>query len=261
MKYSHIWDGCIAIVLVIIIGFSLKPSSDIDLEISDEPPMSINPETPPERKGESFQQAAKSLPLVKSKAPLNMEKYGHIAERMDAMQQRRPERYFDPKEVDLAIKNDTVWATTKKIPQNLPLKPEQFEDGRQFIKLDALKIETLMPGDQIKIAIDEIGGEFAVTIDRTERHDYDSISWYGHIDGRDGQTYDVHFTRGQSLTVGGINTPEGHFVLQGHGNDGWIASSGSLFTIDPDHTDAIYPEDVVDQETVDNQENKNGSGG
>jgi hypothetical protein len=99
----------------------------------------------------------------------------------------------------------------------------------------------------VKVTIDETGEDYNVTVDRVEKHDYNSISWYGHIEGADGQTYSVSFTRGETLTVGGLDTPEGHYVLQAHGNNGWIASSALLFKIDPNVDDAIYPHDVEQQ--------------
>lgn len=174
------------------------------------------------------------------------EEYAHIADRLDAMQQRRPDRSFDPAEVEAATQRETAWAPAEETPHNLPLKPEELTDGREFIQLDSLKIETLMPGDSVKVAIQDTGEIYTVKMDRVEKHDYDSISWYGHIDGRDGQTYQVSFTRGESLTVGGLSTPDGHYVLQAHGNNGWLASSALLFKSDPNVPDVVYPEDVIE---------------
>ncbi len=174
----------------------------------------------------------------------------NFEERMREMQNRRPELNFDPAEVEAAVARETAWAEAEEIPRHLPLKPDEFTDGRDFIQLDSLKIETLMPGDEVKIQIDDLGVEYAVSIDRVEKHDYDNISWYGHIDGPDGQIYHVSFTRGNNITFGGIETPDGgHYVIQSHGNDGWIASSGLLFKTDPDlKTDAILPSDHPDYE-------------
>ncbi|MES2675579.1 MAG: hypothetical protein V4660_15160 [Pseudomonadota bacterium] len=162
-------------------------------------------------------------------------------ERFSAMQQRRPNTQFDAKAVEAAIKRENLWATATQPAKTLTLKPEELKDGRQFIHFDSLKIETLMPGDNLKIAIAEFKQDYEVVIDRIEQHDYENISWHGHIDAGDGQNYSVSFTRGEKLTVAGIDTPEGNYVLQAHGNDGWIASSGLLFKVDPDVSDVIYP--------------------
>lgn len=164
--------------------------------------------------------------------------------RIAAMQQRRPNQQFSHSEVAAAVNRTTSWAPTPEIPRELPLQPEEFTDGRQFIELDSLKIETLMPGDQINVRVDENAKDYQVTIDKIEKHDYNSISWHGHIEGDDGQKYSVSFTRGEHLTVGGLDTPDGHFVIQAHGNKGWIASSQLLFKADTSVSDAIHPADV-----------------
>lgn len=170
-----------------------------------------------------------------------LQDYTQIEARLEAMRQRRPERNFDVVAVEAAMKRDTAWSPAVEVPNDLPLEPEELTDGRQFIQLDGLKIETLMPGDNVRVSIDETGQEYLVSMDRVEKHDYDSISWHGHIDGADGQTYSVSFTRGKQLTVGGLDTPDGHYVLQAQGNNGWIASSDLLFKVDPNVDDAIYP--------------------
>lgn len=178
-----------------------------------------------------------ALPAQKSNNNIHPE----FQERFSAMQQRRPNTQFDVKAVEAAIKRENLWATAEQPAKTLTLKPEELTDGRQFIHFDSLKMETLMPGDNLKIAIAEFKQDYEVVIDRIEQHDYENISWHGHIDAGDGQNYNVSFTRGEKLTVAGIDTPEGNYVLQAHGNDGWIASSGLLFKVDPDVSDVIYP--------------------
>lgn len=175
-----------------------------------------------------------------------------LQERLTAMQQRRPNLQFSNSEVAAAVNRTSSWTPTQDIPRELPLQPEEFTDGRQFIQLDSLKIETLMPGDQVDIRVAENAKDYKVTIDKVEKHDYNSISWYGHIQGDDGQEYSVSFTRGEQLTVGGLDTPDGHYVIQAHGDKGWVASSQLLFKADTSVSDAIHPADV-DPNYVNNQ--------
>jgi len=167
-----------------------------------------------------------------------------LQERLAAMQQRRPNQQFSNSEVAAAVNRTSSWTPTEDIPRELPLQPEEFTDGRQFIELDSLKIETLMPGDQVNVRVAENAKDYKVTIDKVEKHDYNSISWYGHIQGDDGQQYSVSFTRGEQLTVGGLDTPDGHYVIQAHGDKGWVASSQLLFKADTSVSDAIHPADV-----------------
>ncbi|WP_339616020.1 hypothetical protein [uncultured Gilvimarinus sp.] len=171
-----------------------------------------------------------------------------LAERLSKMQSRRPDRIFDPAEVRAAVQRDSAWSN--ETPDNLddlPLDAEALNDGRQIISFDPLKLETLMPGDQVSVNIDETGEQYTVNINRTEKHDYDSISWYGTINGNDGQTYQVSFTQSDTLTLGGLDTPDGNYQLQAHGDAGWIASSASLFKVPEGQTDAIIPADVKPQ--------------
>ena len=71
-----------------------------------------------------------------------------------------------------------------------------------------------------------------------QQQDESRITWKWHIEGYDGEKYHVSFTKGETLTVGGIDTPDGHYVVQAHGNKGWVASSGLLFK---EHVDPIVP--------------------
>ena len=167
-----------------------------------------------------------------------------LQERLSAMQQRRPNQIYSQQDVAAAVNRTSSWTSAEDIPRDLPLQPEEFTDGRQFIELDSLKIETLMPGDQLNVRVDENGKDYKVTIDKVEKHDYNSISWHGHIQGDDGQKYSVSFTRGEQLTVGGLDTPDGHYVIQAHGNKGWVASSQLLFKADTSTSDAIHPADI-----------------
>ena len=164
--------------------------------------------------------------------------------RIDAINNRRPNHSYSATDIAAAVTRKTSWSPAEATPTNLPLTPEELQDGRQFIQLDSLKMETLMPGDAINVRVAENAQDYEVTIEKVEKHDYNSISWYGYIQGDDGQKYSVSFTRGETLTIGGLDTPDGHYVLQAHGNDGWIASSQLLFKVDPQVQDAIHPADV-----------------
>jgi hypothetical protein len=168
--------------------------------------------------------------------------FNAIQERLDLMQERRPNMTYEPSEVAEAITRTEAWSPTTEIPKSLPLTPEEFADGREFINFDSLKIETLIPGDNLKLALGETGQAYDVNIDDVEMIDPDRTTWRGHIVGTDGNHYEVSFTRGKSLTVGGIDTPDGNYVIQAHGNKGWVASSALLFK---NHVDPIDPSDEI----------------
>jgi hypothetical protein len=160
--------------------------------------------------------------------------------RLDVMHQRRQGQTYPSVALAAAVERDTAWAPTDEVPKSLPLKPEEFIDGRQFIRLDPLKIESLMPGDTIFVTVEKLGKQYPVKIDSVEVHGDGRISWHGHLEGSHNH-YNVTFTRGESLTVGGLETPDGHYVLQAHGANGWIASSQLLFKFNPKEPDYVVP--------------------
>ncbi len=229
------------IVIALLATYFLKgdksiPTATTEAPESSKPDASLVNSTATTNIATSLQTPAQSNAKAEQKTD-----YRYIQDRLEAMQQRRPNMQFDPAEVAAAIERDTAWKPLKDLPKELPLKPEEFTDGREFISLDSLKIETLMPGDKMRVPIKALGKEYEVIIDNIEKHDYNSISWNGHIEGGDGRNYNATFTRGESLTVGGMDTPDGQYELQAHGNNGWIASANVLFK---NHADPIDPNTV-----------------
>jgi hypothetical protein len=228
-----------------LIGFSYWYHSSREIELDT----TVNALTDEEQTEESntplgssaATQQTQSATVANDKKVVQM--YPRLQERLDVMSQRRPGVEFDPAAVDAAMNRETAWTSKTDLPTDLPLTPEELKDGRKFIELDSLKIETLVPGDQVTIAIEDHNKNYQMIIDVVENHDYETVSWRGHLDIGDGQSYPVSFTRGKQLTVGGISTPEGEFVLQAHGNTGWLAPSGLLFSrhVDP----LIPPEEAV----------------
>lgn len=166
------------------------------------------------------------------------EDYQYVQDRLDIMRARRPDVTYNADDVAAALARQDAWSPSPVTPTDLPLQPEELTDGREFIDFDSLKLETLVPGDSVKLAIGDTGQQYDVNIDDVQQQDESRITWKGHIEGYDGEKYHVSFTKGETLTVGGIDTPDGHYVVQAHGNKGWVASSGLLFK---EHVDPIVP--------------------
>ncbi len=238
MKITPYYWIPIALIGVVLIAFVAQNFMGEDR--NNEPSVSATTEKAT-TVAPALTQATMESPTPSSKKKADDFIHPEHQERFSAMQKRRPNTSFDVAAIEATIKRENLWTNAKQPAKELPLQQEEFTDGRQFINFDSLKIETLMPGDNLKIAIDEFKQNYEVVIDRIEQHDYENISWHGHIDAGDGQTYSVSFTRGATLTVAGIDTPEGNYVLQAHGNNGWIASSGLLFKVDPEVNDVVYP--------------------
>lgn len=173
-----------------------------------------------------------------SRSSVDAGEYQYVQDRLAIMRERRPNRNYNPEEVAAAMARTNAWTPTTTPPTGLPLSQEELSDGREFIDFDSLKIETLVPGDTIKLPIGAADQEYEVKIDNVEVQDESRLAFSGHIEGYDGQSYYVSMNKGEVLTMGGIDTPDGHYTIQAHGNKGWIASSGALFK---EHVDPIVP--------------------
>lgn len=166
--------------------------------------------------------------------------YPQLEARLEAMQERRPGRSFDPQKVLAAMARTEAWERVETHPDDLPLTPEQKYDGREFIRFDPLRIETLMPGDTLEIPVWQLGTHFEMRVDYAETHKNGSATWHGHLENYN-ETHRVVITVGEGLSLAGIDTPSGHYVLQAHGESGWIASSETLFKRNEDETDMVIP--------------------
>jgi hypothetical protein len=236
--------GVLALGMYSYISPSPASMSDEDTQALDSVSKSDSDKTAPFPMNADTSTAQKQGKIAPSKEDIG--NYQYVQDRLDLMQMRRPGANYDPAEVAAALARTDAWKPSPTAPTGLPLSQEELTDGRQFIEFDSLKIETLEPGDSVKLTIDDTGQQYNVNIDNVEQQDESRITWTGHIDGHDGQPYHVSFTKGETLTVGGIDTPDGHYVVQAHGNKGWVASSGLLFK---EHVDPIVPpeEELGDQ--------------
>ena len=166
--------------------------------------------------------------------------YPDLQTRLDAMHQRHAGKKYSAREVVDALVKGDAWEELEEIPTTLPLSQEDLHDGREFIRFNQLRIETLMPGDILELPIAQLGTRFFMEIDNTKIHDNGSVSINGELKDFD-EEFRVTMTVGENLSLAGIDTPNGHYVLQAHGDIGWIASSQTLFKPDLSQADVILP--------------------
>ena len=166
--------------------------------------------------------------------------YPQLEMRLDAMQKRHPNRSFEPEQVVATMGQSEAWVRIDTPPENLPLTPVEKSDGREYIRFAPLRVETLMPGDTLEIPIWQLGVRYKMRVDQTETHANGSVTWHGHLEDF-AEPHRVTITVGNGLSVGGIETPRGHYVLQAIGESGWIASSETLFKRDETGTDMVVP--------------------
>jgi hypothetical protein len=89
-----------------------------------------------------------------------------------------------------------------------------------------------MPGDEINLPMKQITSKSNLTMIVDSVGERSGLTWNGHLKEFSSENQ-VTLTRGKNLIVGGITTPEGHYVVQIYGNVGWIANGFTLFRASP----------------------------
>lgn len=171
------------------------------------------------------------------------DRYPTLLSRISAMKARRPDAQHSPEDVLAAVERPVAWETKSTPgPKLKRLTEEELSDGRQFVDFDPLKVETLMVGDHMDIAVDSIGRVFDMKVDSVRIYDDGNIKWKGPITNVDGGGI-VTITQSPKITVAAVVLKQKDFTLEAYGLDGWIINSGALFKVDPNTTDVVYPEE------------------
>jgi hypothetical protein len=170
--------------------------------------------------------------------------YATFKDRVYEVQARRNGQHIDPAQLWLASQQPNAWTPVNNSSDALNLSDEERNDGRKFIEFSPLKLESLVAGDTLEIDMGAAGQSFKAKIDEVRSEDNGkNVTWTG--DSLD-TNYPGHLTitKGDTLIVGGITTPDGHYELQVHGNEGWIVSSATIFKgVDQQ---IIVPQDLLD---------------
>jgi hypothetical protein len=169
------------------------------------------------------------------------EQYPDMETRQDALHQHHPNLQIDADELVDLLSEPTAWRNLSQVPEHLPLTTEEKNDGREFIEIDTKRWAVLLPGDEVELPVNRTGVRYTVIIDGIEKQPNDTITWHGHLKNIDGPML-VSLTQGEGISLGGFDTPNGHYVIQVNGNQGWVASSATLFKPNPNHpTDIVIP--------------------
>ncbi|MBK8972001.1 MAG: hypothetical protein IPM37_11720 [Hahellaceae bacterium] len=154
--------------------------------------------------------------------------YPTFAMRFEEVVARRNGAPIPAISVKQAMQMKAAWNSDDSAADALALDPEDRFDGRTFIRFNPTKLESLVPGDRMEIPLESIQQTYTFEVDHVEVNDEESVSWVGHLTESDQQNQ-VVFTQSSQLTYAGIQTPEGLFVLEAKGSEGWIAPAGLIF--------------------------------
>lgn len=157
--------------------------------------------------------------------------YATFGDRVSEIRARRNGQDTDVAALYASSQKTAAWQSVDSVSDEVPLTDEERFDGREFIQIDPLKIESLVPGDTLEIEIAQNNARYQARIDRVEVQLENNVTWFGHLENVAGAENDTNvvFTRGTSLLTAGITTPNGHFELEARNGEGWIASSATLF--------------------------------
>lgn len=165
-----------------------------------------------------------------------------LEQRITELKNLYPYREFSADEVLDLLGEPNAWQSSAEIPDNLPLTQAQHKDGRTFIELNPERFQVLLPGDTIELPLEQLGMNLQMQVDSREALANGGFTLHGHLLGSD-ELMRVTITQGPGLSVAGIDTPQGHVVMQANDTNGWIASSETLFKQNPDTTDVLLPTD------------------
>ena len=163
-------------------------------------------------------------------------------ERLAELDQLYPYREFAPAEVLDLLAQRNAWQSSSDTSEGPPITDKQRADGRAFIEVNPERFMVLLPGDNIELPLEKLGMNLQVQIDSREPLPNGGFTLHGRVLGSD-ELMRVTITQGPGLSLAGIDTPQGHVVMQANDSHGWIASSETLFKQNPHKTDVLLPTD------------------
>ncbi|MBV1876690.1 MAG: hypothetical protein KUG79_03510 [Pseudomonadales bacterium] len=136
--------------------------------------------------------------------------------------------------------NQYPWAENK----NPPAMPERYYNkGITAIpmKLDQQQISSLRKGDEMSFPIPQTNQAYQMQVEQVSRHKNGDRSLKGHLVDTS-IPYSVTVTEGSNSLYATINTPDGSYLMEADGENGWIMSLAELDNlIDPTMDDFMIP--------------------
>lgn len=154
--------------------------------------------------------------------------YPTLDYRLAEMKARRDGQDFDADKVRAALRMASAWSEDASVVSNLPADAADQNDGRAFIKFEPMKIESLMPGDELVLPVPQENREFNMVVETVEAHGDGVVTWRGHLKDFTEQNQ-VTISQARGNTQIGIFTPDAHYQVEVFDTQGWVVNSGNLF--------------------------------
>lgn len=169
--------------------------------------------------------------------------YATLDDRMAELGKLRPQMQLSAEEVARLMEEPAAWAKGTFSPSDVdtPDERQRPASDKRYIEFNAKKIETLLQGDKLEIPVEAAKATYVMTVESVQNHGDGDITWSGSLDDDSG-TYPVSFTQNQAaLTVGGVSTPSGHFLLEVRNGKGWILTSRVMGNGGTGGSDVVKP--------------------
>ena len=167
-------------------------------------------------------------------------RYPTLDARITALEALYPQQSFKPNELVDLLAEPNAWQPATTSAPDLPLTPEQRNDGRKFIELKPERLLVMLPGDSLELPIEQLGANLQMKVDSREALPNGGFVLHGRLTNTD-EVMRVTLTQTPGLSLAGIDTPKGHYVLQANDGQGWIASSDILFKQEGRKHDMVIP--------------------
>ena len=167
-------------------------------------------------------------------------RYPKLQNRIEELESLYPHQSFEPNQLVDLLAEPNAWQKTDLPAQQLPLTEVERNDGREFIELKPERLLVALPGDSLELPIEQLGLNLEMQVERREELPNGGFVLHGRVLGTD-ELMRVTLTQTPGLSLAGIETPQGHYVLQANDGHGWIASSDTLFKQDEHQNDMVIP--------------------
>ena len=167
-------------------------------------------------------------------------RYPTLDARITALETLYPQQSFKPNDLVDLLAEPNAWHSAVSSTQELPLTQEQRNDGRKFIEIKPERLLVMLPGDSLELPIEQLGANLQMKVDSREALPNGGFVLHGRLTNTD-EVMRVTLTQTPGLSLAGIDTPKGHYVMQANDGQGWIASSDVLFKQDGRKTDMLVP--------------------
>ena len=243
MKKVFLISAAVGVLVVVYLSTADKSVQELSVEPVASSGTIARPAIPVETQSSTANISTQKQKLEERyKTVSDNEQLTSLEQRITELNQLYPYREFSEDEVLDLLAQPNAWEGSPEVPESLPLTADQRNDGRDFIQINPDRFQVLLPGDTIEMPLEKLGMRLEIKIDSREALPDGGFTLHGHVVGTD-EFMRATITQGPGLSLAGIDTPQGHVVMQANDTHGWVATSETLFKQDPHKTDLLLPTD------------------